>query len=80
MIHICSFKGHDLCWCVFCSLSRGFLGWVGALAFDLRITWIQPGSSGIEMEEFIREPARIEDGCLGSFPSLTLDGVSMYGC
>ena len=36
--------------------------------------------SGIELEEVIREPARIEDGCWGSFPSLTLDGVSMCGC
>ena len=36
--------------------------------------------SGTETEEVIQEPARIEDGFLGSFPSLTLDGVSMYGC
>ena len=28
--------------CVFCSLSRGFLGWVGSLTFGLRITWKQP--------------------------------------
>ena len=62
MIHICNFKGHDLCLCVCYSLLRGHLGGLVLLLFDLRVSWIQLESSVTEMEELIQEPARIEDG------------------
>ena len=68
-VHVCFILCRGVSW-----------GGLGILLLTCKSHGYSLESAGIEKEEVIREPARIEDGCLGSFPSLTLDGVSMYGC